>query len=230
MFLSRGLAGRWGGQRLMTDLAIYGFGAFGRELAAIVRSINEATPRWNVIGYFDDGVPEGRSNRYGGVIGGLGALNRHERPLAVVMAIASPDTVRTLVSKITNPLVHFPNLVAPTVLFFDRESVGMGRGNILGHNCRISCDVELGDFNLLNGEVSLGHDVKTGSFNVMQPDVRLSGAVTVGDGNYFGARALVLQGVAVGRGTRIGTGSVVIRRTRDGVTYFGNPARIMRNL
>lgn len=224
-----GRAGMYG-KRLMKDLVIYGFGAFGRELAAIVQSINDSEPRWNVIGYIDDGVPAGRSNRYGGVLGGLATLNRWDKPTAVAMAIASPSALRTLVKKITNPLVCFPNLVAPTALFFDRESLCLGQGNILCHNCRISCDVELGDFNLLNGEVSLGHDVKLGRFNVMQPDVRLSGAVTVGDGNFFGARALVLQGVDIGHRTRIGAGSVVMRKTRDGATYFGNPATIMKNL
>lgn len=214
----------------MKDLVIYGFGAFGRELAAIVQSINDPAPRWNVVGYIDDGVPPGESNRYGGVIGDLETLNRWKKPVAVAMAIASPDKIRSLIQKITNPLVRFPNLAAPTALFFDRGSVRMGQGNILCHNCRISCDVELGDFNLLNGEVSLGHDVKLGRCNVMQPDVRLSGAVTVGDGNFFGARALVLQGVTIGHRTRIGAGSVVMRKTRDGATYFGNPATIMKNL
>lgn len=212
----------------MKDLLIYGFGGYGREVASIIKSINEIKPEWNVLGYIDDRAPIGSSNRYGKVIGDMDYLNNYSKPLSVVFAIASPAVLKYLCPKINNKMISFPNIIAPTVLFFDRESITMGQGNILSHNCRISSDVVLGDFNIQNGSVSLGHDVKIGSFNVMQPETRISGDATVGNENYFGARCLVLQGLGIGNKTRIGTGSVVMRSTKDGFTYFGNPAKIMR--
>jgi sugar O-acyltransferase (sialic acid O-acetyltransferase NeuD family) len=212
------------------DIFIYGFGGFGREIASIIQAINQISPQWNILGFIDDGVPAGTQNKYGNVIGTREFLNNYEKPVAVVMAIATPRILKLIIPKITNPLVSFPNIIAPTVLIFDKETFKMGQGNVLCHNCRMSCDVTLGNFNLLNGAVSLGHDVKAGDFNVMQPETRISGETTVGDVNFFGVRSLVLQGLRIGNNTRIGTGSVVMRKTKDGMTYFGNPAKILKDV
>jgi acetyltransferase-like isoleucine patch superfamily enzyme len=156
------------------------------------------------------------------------ALNAFKDPLNVAMAIASTKDLELLISKVNNPNISFPNIIAPTVLSFDKETFVLGKGNIICHNCRVSCDVQLGNFNLLNGMVSLGHNVKLGNFNVLQPEVRISGETTIGDTNYFGVRSLVLQGLKIGNNTRIGVGSVVMRKTKDGLLYFGNPAKILR--
>ena len=212
----------------MKDIAIYGFGGFGREIASIIQSINNITPTWNIIGFFDDGVAKGTTNRYGEVLGNMEDLNSWSKPLNLVIAIASPTALQKLSSNIENQNICFPNIIAPTVLFFDKDTFVSGQGNVLCHNCRVSCDVELGNFNLLNGAVSLGHDVKLGDFNMMQPETRISGESVVGDVNFFGVRALVLQGLKIGDNTRIRASSVVMRKTKDGKTYFGNPARVMR--
>lgn len=212
----------------MNELAIYGFGGFGREIATIIRMINDVEPTWKIIGYFDDGIPVGTVNKYGQVLGGMDRLNIWPTALSVVFAIASPSILKTLVSRINNPNIAFPNIIAPSVLFFDKETMEIGQGNVLCNNVRISCDVCLGSFNLLNGGVSLGHDVEIGCFNVMQPETRISGETSIGDANFFGVRSLVLQGLRIGVETRIGTGSVVMRKTKDGSTYFGNPAKILK--
>ena len=42
----------------MKDIAIYGFGGFGHEVACLIQHINEVEPTWNIVGYFDDGVAQ----------------------------------------------------------------------------------------------------------------------------------------------------------------------------
>ena len=209
----------------MNDVAIYGAGGLGREVACLLNAINQARPTWNLIGFFDDGHPEGISNHYGNVIGNLETLNNYREKLAIVMAIASPKITENLTSKISNRNIFFPNIFAPNVLFFDEENIEWGYGNVLGFGVRISCGVKFGNFNLLNGCVSIGHDVEIGDYNVLQPDTRISGETLIGDSNYFGACSLVLQRLKIGSHTRIGAGSVVIRSTKDGMSYFGNPAK-----
>lgn len=212
----------------MKDIAIYGFGGFGREIACIINAVNEVKPTWNLIGYFDDGKKIGENNKYGSVLGGMNELNAYEKSLNVVMAIASPITLKLLLCKITNTNIVFPTIIAPNVLFFDKESMQLGKGNVLGFGVRVSCNVVLGDFNLLNGCVSLGHDVIIGDYNVLQPEARISGETTIGDGNFFGVRTTVLQGLRIGNNTRIGVGSVVMRKTKDNMLYFGNPAKLIK--
>lgn len=212
----------------MDNILIYGAGGFGREIACVLNAINKVKPTWNLLGFLDDGITPGMQNEYGTVLGDLDFLNNYKEEVAVALAIGSATVVQKLVSGIQNEKVWFPNIIAPNVLFFDDQNVTLGRGNIVTFGCRFSCHVELGDFNILNGQVSLGHDVIMGNCNVLMPETRISGEAIIGDGNFFGVRSLVLQGIRIGNHTRIGTGSVVMRKTKDGMTYFGNPAKILR--
>ena len=209
----------------MKDILIYGFGGFGHEVACLINHINQVTPTWNIIGYIDDGVAVGTECKYGKVLGGLDFLNEWKKPVDVAIAIGNPKYQKLIPSKITNPLVEFPNLIAPNVLFFDRESVKLGKGNILTFGCRMSCNIEFGDFNILNGCVTFGHDVVIGSYNLLLPESRLSGQTHVGDENYFGARCFVSQCLTVGSNNRFGAGSYILRKIKDGAFYMGNPAK-----
>lgn len=106
----------------MKDIAIYGFGGFGREIACVINAINQATPTWNFIGYFDDGHSVGEANKYGRVLGNMETVNQYNgSPLAIVMAIASPAVLQNITGRIHNPCIYFPNIIAPNVLFLMRS-------------------------------------------------------------------------------------------------------------
>lgn len=209
----------------MKEIAIYGFGGFGHEVACLIQHINSVEPTWNVIGYFDDGVPEGTECKYGKVLGNIDTLNSWLTPVNVVIAIGNVKNLETISSGITNPNVKFPNLIAPNCFFFDKESVVMGKGNIITFGCRMSCNINIGDFNILNGCVSFGHDVVLGNYNVMFPETRISGQVTIGDKNFFGARCFASQTIKIGNENRFGAGTFILRKIKDGGLYMGNPAK-----
>ena len=209
----------------MKDIAIYGFGGFGREVACLLQHINNEKPTWNLIGFFDDGVAPETECRYGTVLGNLDTVNSWRKELAVVIAIGNVKHLSNVSEKITNPQISFPNVIAPNVFFFDKDSVKFGKGNIITFGCRFSCEVTVGDYNILNGNVSLGHDAVLGSFNVMFPETRISGQTSIGNHNFFGARTFVAQGLKIGNNTRIAAGSIVLRNTRDENLYMGNPAK-----
>lgn len=209
----------------MKKLAIYGFGGFGREVACMINAINEVTPEWDFIGYFDDGQKKGTANKYGKVLGGIDELNAWDNELNIAFSIASPPVLKKLVAQIDNKNIMFPNLYAPNVLFLDKETLTIGKGNLFFFGTRISCDVTIGDFNLLNSHASLGHDAVLGDCNVLGPVVRISGNTRVGNTNFFGVQAIALQGLKIGDNTKIGANSVVIRNTKNDTLYMGNPAK-----
>ena len=65
----------------MKDIAIYGAGGFGREVACLIKRINEKEPTWNFIGFFDDNAElKGTRNEYGEVLGGMKELNELKSP------------------------------------------------------------------------------------------------------------------------------------------------------
>lgn len=213
-------------QHKLKDIAIYGAGGFGREVACLLRRINnEVEPTWNFIGFFDDGLNIGDKNEYGKVLGNIDTLNEWGTPLAVVFAIGSPKVVELLYKKTNNPNIEFPNIIAPDALWLDRNSVSIGKGNVICSRCLISCNIEIGSFNTLNGYITIGHDTKIGDFNSIMPAVKISGGVTVGKRNFLGVNSVILQYKSIGDDTTIGASSVVLRNTKDGCTYVGNPAR-----
>lgn len=216
----------------MKDIAIYGAGGFGREVACLIRMINEAQPdksdRWNLIGFFDDWQPTGTHNEYGEVLGNIESLNRYDKKLAIAIAIGSPNVVKSVFEKIESPKIYFPNLIAPSTIFLDRKNITLGRGNIICSQCLFSCHVSIGDFNIFNGYIPLGHDTTIGNFNVIMPSVNISGAIRIGNGNFIGVQSVLLQRIKIGNNVRIGANSVVIRNTKDGHLYMGNPATIVK--
>lgn len=209
----------------MKDIAIFGAGGFGMEIACLIKQINKNNPVWNLVGFFDDNATlQGTKNKYGEVLGGIDTLNLYDKELAVAIAVGNPSVVRIIVDKITNEKIWFPNLVAPDVVIMDEENFSVGEGNIICSKCWISCNVHFGDFNILNVGCVVGHDVKFDSFNSLMPSVNISGEVTVGEENYFGVASVVLQQKKIGCKTVIGANSLIIKNTKDGRTYMGNPA------
>ena len=86
---SRGSAGHHSTKkRILTlepslkQIAIFGAGGFGMEVAMLVEHINEAKPTWDLIGFFDDGEPKGENReRLSGSWGHKGAERMENRYL-----------------------------------------------------------------------------------------------------------------------------------------------------
>lgn len=212
----------------MKDIAIFGAGGFGREMASLLKRINRDKPTWNFIGFFDDDAvnkPIGYENEYGKILGSSKELNNYSTPLSLILAIGNPTALKVVYEKISNSLIDFPNIVAPEASILDIENFSMGKGNILCSFSSMSCNVRLGNFNVFNNRVSLGHDVKVGDFNTFMTASRISGDTQIGMQNFFGVSAVVLPGIKVGTKTTVGANSVLIRNAKDNTLYIGNPAK-----
>ncbi|MCD8186107.1 MAG: serine acetyltransferase [Rikenellaceae bacterium] len=215
----------------MKDIAIYGAGGLGREIAALIELINAATPApyWNFMGFFDDGKDLGKDYPYGKILGGMEELNNWEKPMALALCIGDSESLRNVRNRISNSLVYFPNLISPDIVRMDPKRLKIGKGNIIQHFTLFSVDVEIGDFNIFNCRTNVGHDTTIGSFNLFMPSVSISGGVTIGDGNFFGTASTVLQYLKIGNGVRVGANSLIIRHTKDNQLYIGSPATIFKS-
>jgi len=213
----------------MKDIAIFGAGGFGREVACLINRINEKEPTWNLIGFFDDGKKTGDDvSHFGKVLGGVNELNNWLTELAVVIAIGNPNVVKSVREKLVNSLLYYPNIIHPSVNFSDMDSFKIGEGNIVQRDCSFSCDVTIGDFNVMNASVVLGHDDVVGSYNSFMPAIRISGEVKIGNCNFFGVGSIVLQQIKIGNNIRLGAGSVLMTKPKDGNLYIGNPAKLFK--
>lgn len=213
----------------MKDIAIFGAGGFGKEVACLIKQINEVKPTWNIIGYFDDGKEKGSQiSHYGKVLGGVAEINCFPKELAIAIAIGNPKSLRGVRERIVNDKIYFPNIIAPTFVVSDPMTFSVGEGNIIGNGCAVSCDVSIGNYNIFNADIVMGHDAKVGNFNVIMPDIRISGEVTIGDENLIGVGSIILQQVKIGNRVHLGAGAVLMTKPKDGCTYLGNPAKIFK--
>jgi acetyltransferase-like isoleucine patch superfamily enzyme len=209
----------------MKDLAIYGMGGLGREVACMVREINEVSKEWNFIGFFDDGNPANMTaSSEGKLLGNIDTLNGWPTELYVALCFGSPRVIEVVRNKIVNPNVKFPNLIHPNYKIGDVATFVIGEGNVITRDCHATCNVTIGNFNLLDGEVSFGHDVTVGDFNVFMPKVNLSGEVKVGNSNLFGSMCFVKQQIVIGDHVTISPLSALLTKPKSGNTYIGNPA------
>lgn len=217
-------------KKRMKDIAIYGAGGFGREVACLIKRINDSKPTWNLVGFFDDNPSlKGKMiSHYALCLGGIAELNAYNKELNVIIAIGSPSTMKLVVGMINNPKVRFPNIIHPETVMTDSETVSIGKGNIIQAHCTLSCDVTIGDFNVLNGSVVFGHDVKVESYNTFMPAVRVSGEVKIGNENFFGVGSIVLQQLKIGNNIRLSAGSVLMTKPKEGQLYIGNPAKVFK--
>lgn len=214
----------------MKDIAIYGAGGFGREVACLISRINGTSQTWNLIGFFDDNPDlKGKMiSHFAPCLGGIVEVNNYKNDLCITIPIGNPGIVKSIVERIINNRISFPNLIDPSFCVADSESFSIGQGNIIQGGCSASCDVSFGDFNVLNGSVVFGHDAKVGNYNTFMPATRISGEVIIGDDNFFGVGSIVLQQIKIGNGVRLGAGSVMMTKPKDGNLYIGNPATRFR--
>ena len=210
----------------MKDIVIFGAGGLGREVACLIKRINTDERQWNLIGFYDDGVPAGSKNEYGIVIGNAQDLASSNKEVAVAIAIGNPKTVKKIVEILgINEKLYFPNLISPDFSISDPDNYEIGYGNIIQRNCTFSCNSKLGNFNILNTGTGFGHDAHAGDFNSFMPGVKISGEVVIGDCNFFGVGSIVLQQLSIGDGNKLGAGSVLMRKAKNDNLYMGNPAK-----
>lgn len=213
----------------MKDIAIFGAGGFGREVACLIRRINEVCPTWNFVGFFDDNETLwGTENEYGKILGGSKMLNAWTTPIDVAIAIGNPKAIEVICQKLLNENIDFPNIIDPTFEIIDKDNYRMGKGNIIQRHSSISINVSIGNFNVFNGSNAIGHDSVIGDYNVVMPAVRISGLVKVGNKNLLGVGSIIIQQMTIGDNVTLGAGSVLMTKAKKEGIYIGVPAKIFK--
>lgn len=207
-------------------LAVLGAGGQAREVeAAIVASGDHC------IGFLvGDLGALGAHDSHARVIGDESWLATHGSEIdGVVLGLGTPDARIRVAAQVKArfPALAWPAVVHPSAVF-DRASLTLGAGALIGAGAVLTVGVTLGDFAMVNFGATLGHEAKLGRGAVVNPGANVSGGVEVGDGALIGAGAVVLQYLSVGAGARVGAGAVVTKDVPAGATVVGVPARPIR--
>jgi len=205
---------------------IYGSGDFGQEVYLLIDSINKAatSPVFEFIGFFDDTKAIGTDCKYGKILGSIAEINQLKERVNIAIAVGSSSSLVNMRAHINNPYICFPNLLSPNNVYFDKESLTLGMGNIILSNSIISYDVKIGNFNVINSHVNFGHHVEIGDYNVLNPNVQLSGNTKLGSNNSLGLNCAFLPKKMIGDNNVVVPGSIITRNFKNNNFLSGNPA------
>jgi sugar O-acyltransferase (sialic acid O-acetyltransferase NeuD family) len=208
----------------MPEIAIYGAGGFGRETALLIEQINRVEKRWELIGFFDDGIKKGETVDGFSVLGGIEEVNSLKRNISLAVAIADPEMRTKIVSVIEPGWVDFPVIAHPQALL-GSETNWFGKGCIISAGCIFTTGIVLGEFTIVLA-TTIGHDVRIGSYSSVMPGCNISGNVIIGDTSLIGTGSQILQNISIGRNTKVGAGAVVTKSYGNGCKLLGVPAEV----
>jgi sugar O-acyltransferase (sialic acid O-acetyltransferase NeuD family) len=209
----------------MKELAIYGAGGFGKEVAMLVEQINAAASTWKLIGFFDDGLPKNTVVNGYICLGGVDELNRLNQNIGIVLAIGDPRIKIKIWSRINNLYIYYPSLIHPNVQMGAKDYVTIGEGCIITAGNLITVNIIIGKHVILNLACTVGHDVFVDDFSSLMPGVNISGGVQIATGVFIGTGAKIINHLKIGENAIIGAGAVVIKSIPANCTAVGVPAK-----
>jgi sugar O-acyltransferase (sialic acid O-acetyltransferase NeuD family) len=209
-------------------ISVFGAGGFGLEVAMLIEQINEGSNKWELIGFFDDGIDRGNIVNGYPVLGGVKELNQWDSKLYLVFALGQPGIKKAVHKKITNKNILYPILIHPNVIIGKREYVTIGEGSIIAAGNIITTNISIGKHVILNLACTVGHETEIGDFSSFMPTCNISGEVQIGEVTFWGTGAKIINGIRVGNNVIVGAGSVIIDDVIDDVTVTGVPAKILK--
>ena len=208
----------------MKQLYIVGAGGFGREVFNWLEDLEANGNEWEVIGFLDDDSTALDGFNYPkSVVGGIGD-HKPEPNNVYVCGIGSQSYKRTVCEALKSKGANFISVVHPSAKI--GRNVKLGSGVVLCPRVTLTCDIEVGSMSMINCHTSVGHDAKIEDWVTISAHCDLTGHTRVGEGAFLGSGSRLIPGTKVGAGAIVGAGSVVIRKVPEGVSVFGNPARI----
>lgn len=201
------------------QLAIYGPGGYGREVASFARNQSEVV-------FVSDSEGEIGQAVNGIEVIGFDALV--ERGWPVCIAVANAVVRRKLADKCRDAGLPDGSAWAAT--------------SVRGDGCTTEGGAIFSDFTIMTADVRIGrhfhaniysyiaHDCVIGDFVTLAPRVCINGNTVIEDDAYVGTGAILKQGtpdkpLRIGKGAIIGMGAVVTKDVAPGVVVIGNPAR-----
>ena len=206
-------------------IAIIGAGGFGREVKWLIDSINVQKKEWDFVGYYDDDLTERKNIKSELLLGHINDLNHINEPLAIVVAIGSPEVKEKIIANLANKYLFFPILVHPTCSI--GNNVTIGEGTIICAGSILTTDIVINKFVTINLACTIGHDTVIENYCSIMPSVNVSGEVLMCQNVYVGTGAKIINQINIGSHSIIGAGAVVIKDIPNNSTAVGVPAKII---
>ena len=215
----------------MKRIAVIGAGGFAREVAWLIRDINEVTPSYEFIGYLvSDLTKVGPHDSANELLGDFSWLSGNRGGVdCLAMGIGNP-AVKVRIGeelKAAFPNVEWPALIHPSARF-DRPSATIAPGVVMCAGVIGTVNLRIDEFAMINLSCTIGHEAVIGIGAVLNPTVNVSGGAHIGNRVLIGTGAQLLQYVVIGDDAVVGAGAVVNKEVPAGDVVAGVPAKSIK--
>ncbi len=209
----------------MKNLVIIGAGSYGREIYNLALECKGYGTDFIIKGFVDNLYEEIGYEGYPVILGKVEEYGPKEDDV-FICALMDVDIKKKYINLITGKGGTFINLIHKTATIWKNST--LGTGCIICDNVHVSCDINLGNFVTIQPQSVLGHDVIVKDFCHLNSFCFLGGKVIVNEMVTINTGAIIYPGIEIGSHAIIGTGAVVLRKVKENVTMFGNPAKILK--
>jgi sugar O-acyltransferase (sialic acid O-acetyltransferase NeuD family) len=204
-------------------LVIVGAGGFGREVVDVVDAMNAAGPRFELLGFLDDGdVRQDLLRRIGvPLLGATTLLERLDTDYVIGIGAADP---RRRIDALAARWGRRAAVVRHPAATVGRD-VELGDGVIVAAGARITTHIRLGRHVHININCTIGHDTVIHDHATLFGGVVVGGGCVIGEGATVGSGAVILPGVHIGDEAVVGAGAIVVRDVVPGGIVVAAAAR-----
>lgn len=208
------------------NIIIYGSGGMAREVVELIEDINRLRPTWNIQGYLDDIKGDCAEIVNGYRILGTGdRLESLEIPANVVLAISNPEAKIRIYNRIKGYPIRFPVLIHPSARV--ARSAKIGEGSIIGMDCIVSVNVDIGRHVFLNMRTVVGHDTVLKDYCSCLVNCVIAGDVIVDERTLLGSGCIIMEKKTIGKKVRVGMGAIINDDVRDNHVVMSRPSKSM---
>ena len=210
------------------QIAIYGAGGFGREVAWLVQSSLINGRNGEVVCFIDDDEAI-----VGKIVNDLDIMSIYQAKkkypdACVISGIGVPKIREQTIEKAQGMGFGFGTLVHPQTEI--SKWIEIGEGTVICAGNILTTNIILGKHVQINLDCTVGHDVIMSDYATLAPGVHVSGYVHIGKRAYVGTGAVIINGIkdnpiVIGDDAVIGAGACVTKSVLPGQIWGGVPAR-----
>jgi len=209
------------------QIAIYGAGGLGPEIAWLVQECGDGQQPLQVCCFIDDDEAKQGKLLYGVQVMALAQARRAFPGARVVVAIGDPRIREPVAVRAAAAGFGFATLVHPRVARSGR--VDVGEGTVILPGSTLTTNIVLGRHVQLNPGCTIAHGAVLGDFATLSPGVHIAGCVHLGRRVFMGTGAVTIQGscrapLEIGDDAVVGAGACVTKPVSPGATVVGVPA------
>ena len=203
------------------DLAIYGSGSVGCEVADIANLINNAQKKWESIFFIDD--IRLTQSHYGLRVLKMADLEELISPFECIIATGEPHYRSQMHRRLCQHGYNLTTLIDPSARISPTASIA--KGCIIFPGSFVSSNTTIGENSMIEIDSILGHDIIIGAHSVISSCSVIGGGCNIGERSFIGLNSSIKQGISVGHDTVIGMHSAVFNHISNNVIALGNPCR-----